>query len=94
MAYSPLEGAGRERRDLLETRAIARIASRHDATAAQIVLAWLLRHRGVVVIPKAGSVEHVLENRGALDVALSNEDMDEIDRAFPAPNAKVPLEMR
>jgi diketogulonate reductase-like aldo/keto reductase len=94
MAYSPLEGSGGERRALLGNPALKRIAERHHATPAQIALAWLLRHPDVVAIPKASSIDHVLENRGALDVFLSSEDLAEVDRTFQPPHNKVELEIR
>src|ERR1700730_5610581 len=65
MAYTPLE-QGR----MLGNRALKEVAARHGASAAQVALAWLLRHDGMVVIPKATQPEHVRDNRGALDLAL------------------------
>jgi hypothetical protein len=38
-------------------------------------------------------VEHVRENRAALDLSLEPEDLAELDRAFPPPARKKPLEM-
>ena len=67
--------------------------SRHDATPVQIALAWLLM-RGVVAIPKASLPEHVRDNRGAADIQLRDDDFLEIDRTFPPPKGKVPLEMK
>src|SRR5882672_4607003 len=69
------------------------IAKRHHATVAQVALAWVIRSDGVNAIPKAGTPEHVRENRGAVDIHLSKRDLEEIDRAFPAPTRKRPLEM-
>jgi diketogulonate reductase-like aldo/keto reductase len=94
MAYSPLEGSGGERRALLGNSTLRGIAERHHATTAQIALAWLMRHPDVVAIPKASSIDHVLENRGALDVFLSSEDLAEVDRTFQPPHNKVELEIR
>jgi len=88
MAYSPIE-QGR----LLNNRALGRVARRLDATPAQIALAWVLRHPDVMAIPKAGHVDHVRENRGALEITLSDADLAELDRAFPAPRKPIPLEM-
>ncbi len=78
MAYSPIE-QGR----LLRHRALREIAARHKATPAQIALAWALHQEGAIVIPKAGTAEHVRENRAALDIHLTKQDLDELDRAFP-----------
>ena len=46
-----------------------------------------------MVIPKAGRVEHVRENRKALDIVLSPADLAAIDKAYPAPRRKSPLDM-
>jgi len=88
MAYTPL-GQG----SLLHDRTLAEIAHRRNATPAQVALAWLLHQEGVIVIPKAARLEHVRDNRGALDVALTEEDLAALDRAFPPPKGKRSLGM-
>jgi diketogulonate reductase-like aldo/keto reductase len=88
MAYTPL-GQGRMLRD----RTLAEVARRREATPAQVALAWLLRQDGGIVIPKAARPEHVRENRGALGVALTAEDLAALDRAFPPPKGKSALGM-
>ena len=45
------------------------------------------------MIPKAGHIEHVRENLGALSVQLAPEDLAELDAAFHPPTRKIPLEM-
>ena len=87
MAYSPIE-QGR----LLSHPALRRIADRHEATTAQIALAWVLRS-GVIAIPRTGKPSHVRDNRAAWDIILTGQDVAELDRAFPPPKAKRPLEM-
>ena len=88
MAYSPVE-QGR----LLDSRALADIAKAHDATPAQVALAWAMRQPGVIAIPKAGTIAHVKENRAALDLRLSKDDLAALDRAFAPPKGPRPLEM-
>jgi diketogulonate reductase-like aldo/keto reductase len=88
MAYSPL-GQGHLARD----GTIKAIATRLDATAAQVALAWVLRQSGVIALPKAAHFEHARENRGALEIALAAKDLEELDAAFPPPTHKQPLEM-
>ncbi len=88
MAYSPV-GQGNLTRD----RRLLAIAKRHDASAAQIALAWTIRQPGVIAIPKAGSAAHVRDNRAALDIRLSDADLAELDSAFPPPSRRRPLEM-
>ena len=88
MAYSPVE-QGR----ILGHKALREVAQRLGATPAQVALAWVLRHKGVVAIPKAATVSHVRENRAALDVRLGKEDVAALDRAYPPPEEPIPLEM-
>jgi diketogulonate reductase-like aldo/keto reductase len=88
MAYSPVD-QGR----ILRNRALQSVAARHGASPARIALAWLLRQEDVMVIPKATNVEHVRENRAAVDIALGEADLAELDRAFPPPRGSRPLEM-
>jgi diketogulonate reductase-like aldo/keto reductase len=88
MAYSPLE-----QNRLLGDHALRRIAESYSATPAQIALAWVLRKDRVIAIPKASTPEHVEQNRIALDIPLSAGDCAALDRAFPPPTAKRPLEM-
>ncbi len=88
MAYSPVE-QGR----LLGRPELASIARRMDASPAQVALAWALRRRDVIAIPKAGTVEHVRINRAAADLVLSDNDLAALDEAFPPPTHKRALEM-
>lgn len=88
MAYSPVD-QGR----LLARRGLKQVAERRGVSPAQVALAWLLHQESVVVIPKAARLEHVRENRAALDLALIPEELSELDRAFPAPKGRTPLQM-
>jgi diketogulonate reductase-like aldo/keto reductase len=88
MAYTPIE-QGR----ILGNAALAEVAQRHETTTAQIALAWTIRNPGVIAIPRASSPEHVRDNAGALQIELTERDIADIDRAFPPPKKKRPLEM-
>ncbi|HEY1312229.1 MAG TPA: aldo/keto reductase [Steroidobacteraceae bacterium] len=61
---------------------LAQIAAAHAATARQVALAFLLRHREVFVIPKASSISHVTENAGAAALKLSAAEIGKIEGAF------------
>jgi len=89
MAYSPIGQGGR----LLRSPALLAVAKRHGVTAAQVAIAWALRQQGVIAIPKAGTTAHALENAEAVKLALTGEDIAEIDKAFPPPKRKQPLAM-
>ena len=88
MAYSPIE-QGR----LLRDRALDGGRRTPRATPAQIALAWVLRQTDMMVIPKASSEAHVRENRAALDIKLTAQDLGELNRAFPPPKGPRPLEL-
>jgi diketogulonate reductase-like aldo/keto reductase len=88
MAYSPLGRGG-----LLEHPVITAIADRHDASPAQIALAAILRHDGLIAIPKASSVAHVEANADALEVRFDAEDHAALDKAFPPPTSEQPLDI-
>ena len=66
---------------------------RRGVQPLQIALAWVLRQPDLIAIPKAASADHVRQNRQALDLVLSNDELAELDRAFPPPRRKVGLEM-
>src|SRR5919204_6020732 len=83
IAYSPIEEGLLTHPD---HPVLAKVAARHRATCAQIALAWVIREKGVVAIPKAASVAHVREDRGAADITLSRRDLDELAESFPAPS--------
>ena len=69
VAYCPL-AQGRAASDAT----LAAIGRKHNATAAQVALKWLLDQDGVAAIPKASRAESQKANLGALDVKLDDED--------------------
>ena len=89
MAYSPVGHS----RGLLGNATLKKIAKRHDATPAQIALAWVLRQPDVIAIPKASDKNHVRDNAGSIDIKLTKEDLAELDKEFPPPKTKKPLPM-
>lgn len=93
MAYCPLAQAGRLRTGLMNHPVVNQIARQHNASVAQILLAWVISHQGVMAIPKAATAEHVQQNADALKIALTEDDCLQLEKAFPAPGRKTPLEM-
>ena len=74
-AYTPIE-KGRVARDA-EIRAIA---EKHSATPVQVALSWLIHQPQVIAIPMSTNPKHLKENLGALDVELSEEDFERLNR--------------
>jgi diketogulonate reductase-like aldo/keto reductase len=88
MAYCPIDqGAA------ATNATLAAIGAARNATAAQVALAWVLRHPDVIAIPKAVRAAHLRENLAAAGIALTAEELAQIDRAFPPPGKKRPLAM-
>jgi len=88
MAYSPIE-QGR----LTHHPDLIRIAKTYQATPAQIALAFLLDRDGVIAIPKSSNPQRIEENRGSVDLDITDEDWAVLDAAFPPPSRKKSLEM-
>jgi diketogulonate reductase-like aldo/keto reductase len=89
MAYTPLGQSG----SVLKNAAIVAIAKRHDATPAQVALAWAIRLPGILTIPKTATLSRLEENLAAARLTLTEVDLAEIDRAFPPAQKKRPLDI-
>jgi len=83
-AYSPLGSLdrpatmkGKGEPVLLEDPTVAAIATRHQATPAQVLIAWALQ-RGTAVIPKSVRPERLRENLAAAELELSADDMRQL----------------
>ena len=81
-AYSPLGSPdsasmfGRDDSDrLLDNPAVARVAERHGVTPGQVLIAWAL-HRKTLVIPKSTNPARIRENYASQDIELQTEDLD------------------
>lgn len=62
---------------------LKKVAQQKDATPAQIALAWILvQEPWIAPIPGTTKLHRLEENIGAVDVALSSADLDEIDAAL------------
>jgi diketogulonate reductase-like aldo/keto reductase len=72
-AYSPLA-----RKRVLEDQTLSSIGENHGKSPAQTALRWQIQ-RGVIVIPKASSLEHLRNNMDIFDWSLSDDEMDTID---------------
>lgn len=89
MVYSPVDHG-----ELLAHPAVRELAAEKGVSPAQLAIAWVLRLPDVLAVAKASTRAHVLENRAALDVSFDDAELERLDRAFPPPSRKVPLEVR
>nr|WP_049891002.1 aldo/keto reductase [Natrinema versiforme] len=73
VGYSPLA-----RGQVFDQPELQEIAEKHDASEAQVSLAWA-REQGVTAIPKATGEDHIGDNWASLTVDLDQEDLETID---------------
>lgn len=90
LSYSPFHAVGWNY--LQPNELLNQIAHNHHATAYQIMLAWIMRENFVIPLPKASSIEHVKANIKAADIKLTSDELEAIDKKYPAPDHKVPLQ--
>ncbi|WAS53579.1 aldo/keto reductase [Burkholderia ambifaria] len=88
MAYSPVDHGRLPKRSPLDE-----IARQRGVSVTRVALAWVLAQPGVFAIPKASRIEHVRDNRAALDLVLSDDERAQIDGYFRPPRSKRALEM-
>ncbi|WP_175977492.1 aldo/keto reductase [Burkholderia sp. BCC1047] len=88
MAYSPVDHGRLPKRSPLDD-----IARLRGVSVTRVALAWVLAQPGVFAIPKASRIEHVRDNRAALDVVLSDDEHAQLDAYFRPPRSKRALEM-
>jgi diketogulonate reductase-like aldo/keto reductase len=98
MGYSPFGyapqffgGAGFPEQGTQERQVLDGIGGKYGATAYQVALNWILRHEGLVTIPKAKKITHIKSNLEALELTLSDEDLQLIDTYFPKTNEGIAL---
>ncbi len=83
--HSPRFSAGNVEHNLRLVNQLRRIAESKGATVAQVAIAWVLS-RGVDVVPLVGARrrERLTEALGALTLKLTEDDLEQIERAVPA----------
>jgi diketogulonate reductase-like aldo/keto reductase len=80
MAYSPIDQG-----ELVDHPVLEQLGERLDATPAQVAIAWVLSQPGVMAIPKAARIEHLLQNWDAAGLQFDAEEKALLDQAFPRP---------
>jgi len=83
VSFFPLGSAFRGGpKQLAADPAIAAVAARHEVTASQVALAWLLhRSQRILLIPGTSSILHLEENVAASEIGLDEQDMQRLDEA-------------
>ena len=75
------------RKNQLLLERLQQVATRYDATLAQIALAWVMsKGEDIVPIPGARKIAHLRDNAGAANITLSPEDILTIEDIFTPDN--------
>lgn len=83
VAYSPFGQDAFPSANSAGGQVLAAIADEWGATARQVALAFLTRDNAVFAIPKTATIAHLESNAGTCDLLLTDEDIVQIDKAFP-----------
>ena len=60
----------------------------------QVLLAFVLAQKNTIAIPRTGSADHALLNAETADHALTPEQLERLNKAFPAPRRREPLDIQ
>lgn len=91
IGYSPFNSG--DGQSIRVTNNLKMVARAHQATVHQILLAWAIRTKQVLSIPKASTLKHMKENINAQKIVLTKDELELINADFPVPNHKEPLAM-
>lgn len=83
-AYSPLA-----RGDVFDNEVIKEIADRHGITPAQVSLAWILSDKHRIAIPKTSNPDHLQGNLDAINVQLSADEIEKINKLERSDGRKI-----
>ena len=83
MAYSPLGG---DHNLVIGDPTPIQIGAAHGCSAAAVALAWVIRSGRIIAIPESGSPTHTRENAAALSTALTPQDIQTLEAAYPGPS--------
>lgn len=90
IAYSPVAQGDKR---FNNNAVVQAVAAAHNLSAQQVLLAWTLRQPNLLAIPQTSNCQHMQANIAAADVILTTAELTALDREFPAPTRKQPLEI-
>lgn len=94
IAYSPLGGKNNAlNTKMLENKNVLKVADNHHVTPRQILLAWVIRNNHTIAIPQTGNPKHIKDNVSAAKIKLSKDEISLIEKDYPQPNHKIPLQI-
>ena len=83
LAYSPLG----QKFTHVDQPVLRQIAKKHAASPAQVALAWILGHHGVMPIPRTNNTNHLQQNMESVTLVLPSEDMETLSKKYTTTHA-------
>lgn len=93
IAYCPLAQGGRLKDKLLKSTSVKKISEKYNITPIQVLLSFVLSQNNTIAIPKASHLEHMKQNIECLNIQFNSEDLALLNKEFPKPNKKLPLDI-
>ena len=82
--FSPRFQGDNFQKNLELVKKIEEIAREKNITAAQLAIAWVMAQgEDIIPIPGTKRIKYLVENASSVDVNLSKEELEKIERVFP-----------
>ncbi len=93
IAYCPLAQAGSLNRSLLKHPTLQAISHELNINCYQLLLCFTLAQNNMISIPRTGKLEHMKQLVACQQIKLTKEHLELLDKLFPAPTHRLPLDM-
>lgn len=94
MAYCPLAEGGKITSKLVKDKDVLYIANKYHISPYAVLILFTLQKDNVIPIFKSSSKKHMEDNLSGLDLNISKEDFDILDKKYPSPKFKQFLDLR
>lgn len=93
MAYCPLAQGGKLKNQLLFSESVLKISEKYEISPIQVLLAYMLQKENTISIPKASKLTHMKEIVACMNIRIQNEDILLLEKEYPKPTRKLPLDI-
>ncbi|MDF7664898.1 aldo/keto reductase [Bifidobacterium sp. ESL0745] len=94
IAYSPVGGLSNNLdTSMLTDPDVRKVAARHGVSTYELLIAWAVRDGNTLAIPQTSNPEHMCANIAAAGIELTDEDLAQLDKRYPAPTHRIPLDV-
>lgn len=93
MAYCPMAQGGSLVRSINHNIVLNEIAKKYNLSVQELLLAFVLKQDNMIAIPRTGNPTHAIRNANVINIELTQQDLDILNKEFPAPNRKLHLDI-